>query len=306
MGIPGSARLLAIAVGSAVLCACVANGVRPADTTAVVTGTAAPASGQAEVQPLVRCARPFGSAALLEPDTGYYAQTGLTSPLPLIRQLMAQSGCFQVVDRSAVPARERTPGEGGTGDGMAASGSSGAADYIITPRILRAGKDLGGGGGLGALLSGMTTSARDTPPAVRVSLTVTNVRTGVQDASAEGSATDYSGSASGVVSGIAGAGGVYERTDLGRITAVAFLDAHNNLVNRMGAVPPGAAQEDEAVTYLIRSKVNFRSGPATSAPIIGSLAARTPVRPTGTTQGDWWQVEANGVTGWVHSRFISH
>ena len=135
---------------------------------------------------------------------------------------------------------------------------------------------------------------------------MTNVRTGVQEAVSEGSAkkTDIDFGGLGWIGAVGGVGGAYEDTDIGKITAAAFLDAHNKLVTQLGAIPVGQARGTDSAGYFTLSGVNFRGGPSTSAPIISKLGKGTNVSPTGKKQGPWWEVEANGLTGWLHSNYI--
>src|SRR5262245_22240354 len=56
-----------------------------------------------KVQELVRCERPLGSAAVLEPDANVLASlqaVNLQSPTPVIRMMMQQSNCFRVIGES--------------------------------------------------------------------------------------------------------------------------------------------------------------------------------------------------------------
>lgn len=281
-----------------------------------VTGSAGQGGAQGQAGDLMRCAKPIGTAALLEADHPGYAQYGLTSPIPLVKLLMAQSGCFQVVDRGASSAalkQERAlarEGEMQKGSNMG-GGQMVAADYIITPQIVHKDSNAGGGaGGLGSLLPGkigaIAGGLRVKKLESQVMLTVTNVRTSVQEAIATGSARKSDIGIGGFlwVGGAAGGGGVYESTDIGKITAAAFLDAHNKLVNQLGAIPAGSANTDNA-GYVTSAQVNFRSGPSSNAPSMATLYEGTNISPTGIKNGPWWEVEAMGKTGWVHSDYIT-
>ena len=129
----------------------------------MVSGSAGAAGNQDAATELVQCSRPIGTAALVEPDTQYMAiftQYGLQSPVPLVKLLMAQSGCFQVVNRGAASKaleRERALASGGElqkGSNMG-GGQMVAADYLVTPTIVNRDSDAGGSfGGLGGLLPG--------------------------------------------------------------------------------------------------------------------------------------------------------
>lgn len=308
--------LLATALGTLLLAGCVSNETRLGGGSTMVTGSGGSAGAEGQSQQLVKCSRPIGTAALLEPERTYYHQYGLTSPIPLVRLMMTQSNCFRVVERGAASSalqRERAMAAGGDlqkGSQMG-GGQMVAADYIITPSIVHQDANSGGGmGGIGSLLPGVAGAiaggVRTKNLESQVMLAVTNVRSGVQEAIAEGSAKkrDIGWGGGGWVGVVGGMGGAYENTDIGKITAAAFLDAHNKLVSQLGATLP-ATQQGDLAGYMTATAVNFRSGPSTSAPVLASLPKGTSVQPTGTKQGSWWEVEAQGRTGWLHSDFIT-
>ncbi len=281
----------------------------------MVTGSAGAAGSQGAAPQLTHCASPIGTAALIEQDNPMLAQAGLTSPIPLLRIMMAQSNCFQVVDRgqaSQALQRERamaSAGELQSGSNMGA-GQMKAADFLITPNVIFKDSNAGGGGaGLGALIPGIggaiAGGIRWTNMESQVTLFLTNVRTGVQEAAAEGSASKrdlgFGGLAFG---GLVGAGGgAYASTDIGKIVSAAFLDAHNKLVSQLQVTQP-AATRPSASGYTTLSDVNMRSGPSTQSPVIMLVTKGTPVSPTGEKQGAWWQVDAAGRSGWIHSDYI--
>jgi len=281
-----------------------------------VSGSAGAAGAQGASSDLVRCAQPIGTAALVEPDNPYYHQYGLTSPIPLVKMIMAQSGCFRVVDRgqaNAAAQREKElarSGEFQKGSNMG-QGQMAAADYLITPNITHKDKNAGGGfGGLGALLPGRLGAIAGGINIKKlessVMLSVVNVRTSVQEAIATGSAKKSDIGIGGFLwaGSVAGGGGVYESTDIGKVTASAFLDAHNALVTQLGAIPVGNASVDNA-GWRTAADVNFRSGPSTSAPVLAKLVKGTSVRATGQKNGNWWEIEAWGNTGWIHEDFLT-
>lgn len=280
------------------------------------TGSAGAGGTEGQASELVQCARPIGTAALVEPDRPYWSQYGLSSPIPLLRLMMAQSGCFQVVDRGAASRalqRERElAGQGELAKGSAMGGGQMvAADFVITPNVVHQDADAGGGlGAVGSLLPGVAGAVaggvRTKNLEAQTVLFLTNVRTGVQEAVAEGSATkrDIGWGAGGFGGVIAGAGGGYQDTEVGKIVAAAFLDAHNKLVAQLRVTQP-AEEREVGGGYRTSSALNFRSGPSSDAPIITTLPAGAAVLPTGEKQGDWWQVEAEGKTGWIHSDYIT-
>ena len=282
----------------------------------MVSGSAGAAGTQGAAPQLTHCAAPIGTAALVEQDNPMLAQAGLTSPIPLLRIMMAQSNCFRVVDRgqaSSALQRERamaSAGELQSGSNMGA-GQMKAADFLITPNVVFKDSNAGGGGaGLGALIPGIggaiAGGIKWTNMESQVTLFLTNVRTGEQEAAAEGSASKrdlgFGGLAFG---GLVGAGGgAYASTDIGKIVSAAFLDAHNKLVAQVQATQP-AATRASASGYMTLSDVNMRSGPSTQSPVVQLVSKGTPVTPTGEKQGAWWAVEANGRSGWIHGDYIT-
>ena len=209
----------------------------------------------AQAAELNRCAAPVGVAALVEPGAETLAQLqqiGLTSPVPILKLLMARSNCFQIVDRGAASEalqRERelaAQGELQEGSDMG-GGQLVAADFLITPNILFQDPNAGGsniGGILGGLLPGalgaVAGSVRSTSLEAQVLLTLTNVRSGIQQAVAEGSARkrdigfNFGALLLGGGAGAGGVGGAYTSTDIGKIVMVAFVDGLNKLVAQIG------------------------------------------------------------------------
>ena len=228
------------------------GGLLPSDQTQLggVTNTV-----QTAAPSLRRCAAPIGTVALVEPadevlvSLGTY---GLPSPVPILKLLMARSQCFQVVDRGAASEalqRERAlaaQGELEEGSNMG-GGQMVAADYLITPNLLFQDRNAGGSnigaalgaflpGGFGALAGGISTQNLE----AQVLLTLTNVRTGVQEAVSEGSARkadigfDF-GALVGVGRvGAGGGSGSYTSTDIGKIVMAAFVDGLNKMVGQIG------------------------------------------------------------------------
>ncbi|MCS4502670.1 hypothetical protein KBTX_00149 [wastewater metagenome] len=283
-----------------------------------VTGSGGAAGAQNASKDLVRCSRPIGTAALYEGNYNGLRDAGLQSPLPLIRVMMAQSGCFKVVERgqaSQALREERRLAQSGelqSGSNMG-KGQMAAADFILTPNVAFKDPDSGGGfGGLGALLPGVAGAiaggVKTENLEAQTTLLLTNIRTGVQEAAATGTAkkTDVSFGGFGWASGVAGGGGSYQDTEIGKIVIAAFVDAHNNLVSQMRAIQPSSQRQDKGV-YVTAAALNLRSGPNGSAPVITTLAEGTPVVPTGEREGAWWQVQVqnSGRNGWVHSDYVT-
>jgi hypothetical protein len=110
----GSA-FLAVAAAVVTLAGCssveVGGGSSPVTGSAGTTGNAVGAAPQ-----LVQCQQPVGTIALVESQIPALDQVGLTSPVPLIRLMAAQSRCFHVVERGQALTRmmqERQLSQGG-------------------------------------------------------------------------------------------------------------------------------------------------------------------------------------------------
>lgn len=220
-----------------------------------VSGSAGSAGTQGASSNLERCAQPLGTAALVEPDAnalGLLSSVGLQSPIPLLRLMMAQSNCFEVVDRGAA-LRNIQMEQGLAGSGMLQQGSTTArgrmvtTQYLITPNVVFSNPNAGGAnagaaigslfGAGGALIGGLAGSIRIKE--AQTVLFMTDAQTGRQSGAAEGSAKvqDFGGAAglggwAGGVAGIAGVSG-YGNTAEGKLIAAAFLDAHNKLVHQV-------------------------------------------------------------------------
>jgi hypothetical protein len=232
----------------------------------MVTGSGGSAGAQGASHQLVRCSQPLGTAALVEapPDTLTSLQSiGLSSPIPVLRLLMAQSGCFTVVDRGAAMVNIEQE-EYLRQSGMLRAGSTTArgrmitTQYLITPNVLfsnpnaggaAAGSAIGGliGGGAGAMVGGALGSMRIKE--AQTTLFLTDAQSGVQSGVAEGSAQvrDFGGAGGlggwgGGVAGLVGLSG-YGNTDEGKLIAAALLDAHNKLVAQVQATRPNELYE---------------------------------------------------------------
>lgn len=219
----------------------------------MVTGSAgAEGNAQGAAGHLARCNTPIGTIALVESQVPALAQFGLTSPVPLIRLMTAQSGCFNVVERGQALTRmteERALSEGGLLQQAAnvGGGQMVAADYYITPNVVFSEANAGGYGAVVGSLLGAFVPGGHALGSLAGSLSfkeaqailmVTDSRSGVQVAVAEGSAkaTDLSGNLGlGNIRGFGGLAG-YGNTNEGKVVSTAFLDSFNKLVDQVKTV----------------------------------------------------------------------
>src|SRR5262245_12839649 len=175
-----------------------------------ITGAAGETgNGNSATPQLVRCQEPVGTIALVESQIAGLGQAGLSSPVPLIRLIASQSRCFNVVDRGGALDRmlqERQLGGMLQPGSNVGSGQMVAADYLITPNVVFSQSDAGGVAGLlgglsfipyaGAALALAGSVASNIRFAeAQAIMTVTDTRSGVQTAVAEGraKATDLGG-----------------------------------------------------------------------------------------------------------------
>lgn len=213
--------------------------------------------GQAQIP---HCVRPLGALSVIEPDENWWGAHGLESPTAIIRLFVARSGCFTLVDRGrGLRSRnlERELAEQGElqpGSNIG-RGQVRAADYIMVPDIVTANNNSGGlnvggmlgavggrfgGRGLGAVLGGVSVERRE----ANVMLTLVNARTTEQERLTEGYSRrsdlslggGFGGRFLGGGFGAFGAGG-YERTELGQVVVLAYLDAYIEMVHQLGGLP---------------------------------------------------------------------
>ncbi|MEP9403536.1 CsgG/HfaB family protein [Sphingomonas silueang] len=219
---------------------------RPLGTIAVVEERAA--GGTAE-------GIPPGLAALMRMAEAQNGGSQRVDPLPILKLLVSQSGCFQIVDRGeAFDAlqRERQLAAGGAVAGANNQATLKAADYLLQAKVLYSDNDSGGsGGGLGSMFPGGL-GFKQKVKASQTMLTLVEVKTGIQQAVATGSARkkDLSILGGGILTntGIGALGGTYTSTDMGKITSLAMLDAFIKLTTQAqsrlmpaGSVPASPA-----------------------------------------------------------------
>lgn len=255
----GKERSVATVVGVSFLLTACAGTPQLGEGGSMATGSSGEAGTQRASQQLVRCDRPLGTAALVEPEANVTQRlqlVGLQSPTPVLRLMMAQSNCFSVVDRGAALGNLNTEQQLKL-SGMLQSRSTTAqgrmvtVQWLITPNVVFSNPDAGGFGAQlagtviggfasvlvpgGALLGSAVANIR--VKEAQTALFLTNAQTGEQTAVAEGSAsvTDFSGNNLNL--GSAGLGG-YGNTAEGKLIAAAYLDAFNKLVEQIRATRP--------------------------------------------------------------------
>lgn len=211
----------------------------------IVTGSGGPQGAKNAARELQKCEAPIAVVSLAENQGGYtgIGRGGLPeSPLPLVRVLMQQSGCFRIVDRNAglkATVQEQDLKDQGIlrADGNVKKGRGIMAQYSVVPSLTFS--EQNAGGQISGLMAMIPFLARFAGAAEKVKLKeaqvvllLTDNETTEQLASATGAARTTDLGVGGLAFGNAGgAGGLgWSNTNEGKLIAAAFLDAHNNLV----------------------------------------------------------------------------
>lgn len=240
------ASLAVVLACASVLVACGKQGATLGEGGSEISGSAGPAGANKANRELMKCDAPVATLALVENPNGYVT-TGAnnlpTTPLPLVRLLAQQSGCFRVVDRAAglrATIKEQELKDAGIlrKEGSTVSKGKGyEAQYTLTPSLTFSEQDAGRQvGGLLAMIPGLArfvgAAEQVKLKEAQVALLLTDNETTEQVAAATGSVrvTDLGmgGLVLGKLGGAAGAG--WANSNEGKVIAAAFLDAHNQLV----------------------------------------------------------------------------
>lgn len=215
------------------------------------TGAAAGGTSVGANSSLERCAAPLGTLAV---DDGrdkewwgsFGAATQVTTIEPLIRLAVAQSNCFVITSVgnnrteskiSGITDKQRNSGEFRAGSNQQ-KGQRVAADYYLEPAIIIDNESTGQVvGALGGLLGGRNRNLAAIAGGLEskasvVTLTMFDIRSGVQIAISEGNATatNYGAALSAFGPSAGGALGGFSRSPAGKATVAAFTDSYNQMV----------------------------------------------------------------------------
>ncbi len=243
---------LSVLTVSLALTGCVTPGsggsISTGNSPTAATGAAGGASSVNANSSLERCDETLGTLAVddgrgKEWYASFGAATKITTIEPLIRLAVQQSNCFVITSVgnnrtesriSAITDKQRNSGEFRAGSKQQ-KGQRVAADYYMEPSIIidndatgQLAAGLGGLlGGVGAVVGGAMQSRVSV-----VTLSMFDIRSGVQISISEGNATSTNfGAALGAFGGSAAGGlGGFSRTPEGKATVAAFVDAYNNMV----------------------------------------------------------------------------
>jgi len=207
------------------------------------------------------CTKRLGTIAIMEPETKWWSELGVSSPEALIKFFVMKSGCFGLVDRGgglAARAVERELADSGELQQGSNIGKRQvkAADYVVVPDIVSRNSNSGGMGVAGALggflggrtIGGLLGGLKISKKEANVTLSLVNVRTTEIESLSEGyyRKSDLSWGAGGGAwwgGGLAAAGGgSYTNSDIGQVIVLAYLDAYKKMVTQLGGLPDNASE----------------------------------------------------------------
>jgi hypothetical protein len=272
------------------------------------------------------------------------ARYQLSSPVSIIRMMIQQSNCFIVVERGMGMrnmAQERQLQEAGQlrKDSNMGGGQMVAADFVLTPSVVFSDQNAGGiggavGGAVGGLFGRKASSAVGAVAGglkfkeAQTSMLVTDSRSGVQVAAAEGSARKADLALGGVLFG-GGAGaamGGYGSTAEGKVIAASLVDNFNSVVTVIRNDPSlqrnvGSLTEEAAAGAstlagavfnpgdILRPKINsvkLMSDPRDGATEVVSLAKTDELVYLGEEADGFVRVESGKGGGWVKKVLVGN
>jgi len=284
-----------------------------------------------------KCSHKLGVMAVAEPHGGwgYLSAYQLGSPEQLLRMMVQQSGCFDVVERGVAMQniqQERSLAESGElrGESNVGKGQMQAADFVMTPAVQIAANNTGGVGGalaggllnkfgLGGVAGGLKFKEAST------SLVVADVRSSIQVASAEGKAskTDFDIGGWGWTGTALGAANGYTNTPEGKVIAASLLDNWNHIVvairdnpslikthsesgdvNAANSTRAGVPVKAGEVLVARIANVKVYAGPSRDSKVVATLTRSDELIASGDQRNGFVQVDSANFSGWVQRTLV--
>jgi curli biogenesis system outer membrane secretion channel CsgG len=311
-----------VAIATALLLLAVAPGARADDATSKVES----------------CSKKLGVLRVAEPQQGWgwLGQYGLGSPSALLRTLVMQSNCFDVVERGAGMQdlqQERAMAQNGDlrQESNVGKGQMQAADFVMTPNVQMSGNTGGAAGGLGGLLGGRLGVIGGIAGGLKfkeasTSLLISDVRSSIQVAAAEGKATktDFNLGGIGFGGGALAAGGGYTNTPEGKIVAASFLDNYNKIVLQIRDNPqllkPSSAVGDANAAASTKAGMPVNSGQvfvpkignvkvyadaSRDSKVVGTAQKSDEMVASGEVKNGFVRIDASNFSGWVQQSLVA-
>ena len=234
---------------------------KPGEANTPIKGSATENTTTNAAPSLEKCDKSLGTIAISEPQNDIQALLNyykLPPPTQLLRLIIQQSKCFQVVERGKAMQnilQERALSDSGElqAEQNIGKGQLLSADFIMTANVAFSSNNSGGAaiGAIGSLFGPIGAIAGAVGAGVNIkqaqtSLIISDVRSGLQVAAAEGNVEKADFGIGGVLGGVGA--GAYTNTAEGKIVAAALLDNYNNIVKSIRDLP-----------VLANSKVNEKS-----------------------------------------------
>jgi hypothetical protein len=196
-----------------------------------------------------------------------------------------------------------------------------AANFVLTPNVIFSKGNAGGVGGavgglVGRRLRGIAGGLKFKE--AQTSMLVSDTRTGVQVAAAEGRAkkADFALGALGVVGGAVGAVGGYTNTNEGKVIAASFLDNYNSIVIAVRSDPSlaaravatpksGAVYEEGDVVVPKIDNIKLLAAPDAAAKELATLMKTQELVYLGEEKDGFIRVQAASGAGWVKSVLVA-
>lgn len=297
-----------------------------------------------EATTVEHCDKPLGTLAVTENSstTAALQGYGLGSTASVLRIMIQQSNCFQIVERGAAMANlqeERALAASGEmqGGSNIGKGQLQAADFVMTPGVQFAANDTGGIGGAlttfgGHLLGGLGAVAGSIAGGLKfkeaqTSLIIADVRSGIQVAAEQGVAkkTDFSLSGSSWGGGSYGSLGGYTNTPEGKMVAASLLDNYNRIVqkirnepslvrtsassskaNAAASLKAGTPVAAGASVYARLAAVKVYTEPRSSSKVMGTLKRSEEAIATGDERDGFVKIDGENVAGgWVQRSLVA-
>ena len=284
---------------------------------------------------LEHCDKPMGAVTVVEPQN-YVMQAlhryELQSPVGLIRMMIQQSNCFIVVERGAAMQNMQQERQLAAAGQLRSNSNMGggqlvSADFVITPSVVFSEHNAGGvGGGVGGVISEVNPLAGVLVGSLKfkeaqTSMLLTDARSGVQVAAAEGSTRKADFRLGAALFGNGGFGGAhgYDNTNEGKIIAAAFLDNYRKIVEvvrgdsslqrDVGTLQEEAANggrtlagvifnEGDVVTPKI-SNVKLLAAPADGAQSVATINRGDELVIIGAEQNGYVYAQGSAASGWA-------
>ncbi len=239
--------LATIFVILSLLTGCKPSGIETGNAGGISTGSAGQKQSTGETRKIEKCEAPLAILGVIENPNGYTYTSGNgglpNTPVPLVRLMLQQSGCFRVVDRNLglkgtkLELDLQESGLTRKDSTVNPRGNVLEAQYVLTPTLVFS--EQNAGGALEGLLARIPYIGQFAGLAEKVKfkeaqvvLTLTDTQTTEQLVSAEGSARATDLGTAGIMLGAAGGGGAasWTQTNEGKVISAAFLDAVNKMI----------------------------------------------------------------------------